>query len=889
MAEASKQEVLLREARDGLRDIGYQDDLLRERYQFTDILADAQSLREIDLAAFAQEPPSYRNSCIGVAFPPYDTTEAILNYCSLGAPQILALYPEADKVVRWKISANGRPIFLESIESSYLRGAIQSHKVDWNPTQILRAKSIRFTGEPVQLDFFDMGLVPTLEKLVFEKLDRLLRDVLAVCKSTYEEYHHTPLDYQALYRLIFRLIAAKLLGDRQFPGNWLDSNVQEVLSAVEHFYFQHDPTGFVLDDSNVQRIAWQKIRAAFSLQNLSVEALAYVYENTLVSPETRKQYGTHVTSPELAEYIVQNLPFEELTENERHVFEPFCGHAPFLTAALGRLRTLLPPGISTEQRHAYLVEMLSGMEVDAFACEIARCSLILADYPNPNGWRIENAGVFVSPDLDSCLAQAQIVLCNPPFEDFTPDDRKTNRSIRAANKAVEILHLVLQQPPKMLGFVLPRVFADGQSYHEARKHIASLYGNIKLVELPDNAFNYSDAETVLLVAYGQRTTQQMWHSITVDRKDYQQFLSSGKPTTRVAVPASFIEGGTQLWYNRLQPIWDALRQLPRLGDFVEVHQGLQYNISLDQHETELVSNVPREGFVKGLRVVTDNFEPYITTSFTYLSTDPKKMRRRAYKRPWEKPKVIANAARLSRGPWTIAAIIDEQGLVCYQNFHGIWPKENFSLEVIAALLNSPIANAYLSTHNAKRHNKLETVKQIPIPNLSSLQQHRLSALVREYTSYREQWRAEPELAEYLEGRCRGILRQLDAELLAAYDLPIHLERELLRYFDGYKRPGPVTLMQVQPSTTKKMYSAIVRVEDIKGQNGNKVVDAIIASWNPYETVHFPLTFLPEDLQKTLEPEMLLLARINIGAKKAEDLIFEDFELISEPESDERFA
>ncbi len=35
--------------------------------------------------------------------------------------------------------------------------------------------------------------------------------------------------------------------------------------------------------------------------------------------------------------------------------------------------------------------------------------------------------------------------------------------------------------------------------------------------------------------------------------------------------------------------------------------------------------------------------------------------------------------------------------------------------------------------------------------------------------------------------------------------------------------------------------------------------------------------------------MLLFAKVNIGAKRAEDLSFEDFELVPEPVSDERFA
>ncbi len=182
-------------------------------------------------------------------------------------------------------------------------------------------------------------------------MDKLLRDVIASCKSAYKEYHDTEPDYKALFRLIFRLVAAKLLGDRQYPGNWLNNDAQQVIKAVEAFYFQDIAPEAVLNDIQVQDIAWRHIRTAFSFRNLSVEALAYVYENTLVTPETRKEYGTHATPPQIAEYIVQSLPFEELAYDERHVFEPFSGHAPFLIAALGRLRALLPSDMDTKQRH----------------------------------------------------------------------------------------------------------------------------------------------------------------------------------------------------------------------------------------------------------------------------------------------------------------------------------------------------------------------------------------------------------------------------------------------------------------------------------------------------------------------------------------------------------
>src|SRR5437762_14243519 len=109
----------------------------------------------------------------------------------------------------------------------------------------------------------------------------------------------------------------------------------------------------------------------------------------------------------------------------------------FLTAALDRLRGLLPLDMSPEQRHNYFIQMLSGMEYDAFASEIALYSLIFTDYPNPNGWRIETANVFSSSKLNYYLSQAKIVVCNPPYENLSKDERQSVTPSYSVNKAVE--------------------------------------------------------------------------------------------------------------------------------------------------------------------------------------------------------------------------------------------------------------------------------------------------------------------------------------------------------------------------------------------------------------------------------------------------------------------
>src|SRR5207237_1813106 len=149
------------------------------------------------------------------------------------------LHAKDEIIVRWKILAHDEPELLETIDPAFLRNAIWAHQNEWNPEQVLRAKSIRFSSKPTQLDFFDIGLIPVIEEVVYRKLDRLLRDTLASCKVLYTDRHLTGPNNKALFRLIFLFVVAYLLGDRKHPGDWLSDNVQEVIKDVENFYFHN--------------------------------------------------------------------------------------------------------------------------------------------------------------------------------------------------------------------------------------------------------------------------------------------------------------------------------------------------------------------------------------------------------------------------------------------------------------------------------------------------------------------------------------------------------------------------------------------------------------------------------------------------------------------------
>ncbi len=82
---------------------------------------------------------------------------------------------------------------------------------------------------------------------------------------------------------------------------------------------------------------------------------------------------------------------------------------------------------------------------------------------------------------------------------------------------------------------------------------------------------------------------------------------------------------------------------------------------------------------------------------------------------------------------------------------------------------------------------------------------------------------------------------------------------------------------------------LLRITNVTDESNEKVVDAIIPSWNPRWAVRFPVSLIPSDLHDKLAPDIAFFAQVNIGAEKSEDLYFREFELVPEPVDDDGLA
>lgn len=767
----------------GLRAIGYQPESLIPDYSFADVLSETGDEQCVALAAFTHVPESYRSAAFGVITGD-DDADAVLRRRALGAPILFSI--GTDDVGVWRVGVKGKPRLSERVPLDQLDALFERNTNIWNPQAVHRAKSLGHTQPAYQLDFVDQGLMPAIEHEIEVKLDRLLGKVITQLLTGIDD----PQREEAVFRTTFRLLAAKILIDRQHPDatSWTDAPVRDVLAGIETYYHLDHVLRPAVDALTLATVetAWTTLRRAITFRNISSDSLAFVYENTLVTADTRKRFGTHSTPRQVAEYVVGQLDLSRFDPEDVSIYEPFAGAGMFLVAALRHLRDLLPDTLTGEERHAFLVKRISGAELDSFACEVAMLSLILADYPNANGWKIASRDLFEKDALKSDAAGKRIILCNPPWEDFNSEERQLypEMAAKSFSKPMAVLQTLIEARPEVLGFVLPQGFLRQKQYGELRQLLANTFDRIELTSLPDRIFQRAGLESAVIIATGPRDADtksfsNLLRSVEVTDRGRPDFLLAGKVTTE-RHRTKLVSSG-ELWIGALDDVWEYLADYPVLGDQAEVHRGLQW-----VSQSAGWSAVPKEGFAKGVFKPADSLHQFGITTTGFVDTrEESAYRFGPLTRAWGKPKVMVNVARRSRGPWRLDGALDASGLVPSQAFFGIWPTAtDLPVEAIEALINSPLASAFVLERASNQHLTNVVMKQLPLPKRGAL--HDVVAAVWRYREALGAATAHALRTPEFDQRLEALLIDIDAQLLKAFDLPPRLERRLLEAFRGHE-------------------------------------------------------------------------------------------------------
>ncbi len=767
---------------------GYADECLREASGKPESDATAPYL-----LAYCRPPFDVRTAAIafGVSPSPEESLQIVKGYQSTGAP--IAVLSVRENAEVWRQESD-TPAKIETFPADKLGSFFTAQKKNLSPQAVYRAKNLGQVNEHYQMEFVDAGLMPFLERNVGKQLGKLLMNVVSETFGDWKRVQgDTAQDSDLLLRSVFRLLAGKILCDkevRKFKSLSVSDPADILRLVTTHCGGVSDEGAFRPDALKLLTSASQRIFELSSLRDMSTESLGVIYEGAFISEDTRKRLGTHSTPPWLADYMMWQVEdwFREIPSEERIVYEPACGHGAFLVAALRMLQQFaFEEKRPYDKTAGYLRRMLHGADIDTFSLEIARLSLSLTDIPNADGWKLSHMNLFTEDPFAGQVPRPSLVLTNPPYEAFNKQERLDWKSTQYT-KYAEIIARTLPHIREngIIGFIAPRCFLTRKSEADIRKTLAIEYEILEIDQFPDKIFQYASSQPCVVLA--RRKKPKSFSKIRcghVSECGVDVFREHYRFESVQELDASDIvsEPNFNLCVPLLYALWGSLESSPILKDNADVGRGLDLRLDCSAkgngRTREILWSIDS-------KVLYHN-EPR-PRDVEFEDSDVLFWRSGA---STGRPQIVVNAARVRRNTWPIRALIDTKGLYVSTNLYTIRPKiKTYSVEFLWALLNSPLANAFVHSKSGKLHIIQETLETMPFPRIHA--SHDLEATVHAVKAY---FKAANTLANFddLKGMDKEELKQLrlqvDAEVLKLYDLAPRDERMLLDLFSGHKRPG----------------------------------------------------------------------------------------------------
>jgi hypothetical protein len=753
----------------------------------------------VALAAFANPPFDARSVCIVAIDGPIqpDTASACRK---TGAPIVLIC--DQSQIQWWKLGpVDVRPIG-NPFGAEHAATFFQENSGNFAPRNVYRAKTWARFNKQLRLPFVDVDLLPVVERDAGMAIKELVEGECTRLQHHLGWTDPDPSQGRWMLQTVFWLVSAKMLRDKGVEA-FSDLDLRDVRVVLDRVARHHGTPAIAVSRQRLS--ALEGVASAIAghpnLRFATTEALAFVYENALITKAIRDELGTHSTPTYLVDYLVGRLApwIEQIDVSQRNVFEPASGHAGFLCAAMRVLTELLPEEKSTASaRRSYLRSRIHGCEKDPFALEIARLSLTLADIPNPNGWDLVPGDMFETDVLERRSHGASILLANPPFMNFSAKERERYRlagfECRYRNKTAEMLRRTLPYLPNgsCFGVVVPQGFLHSRNAAELRREVLTQYEIDEILLFPDKVFAFSDMESAVLIGRkhlrGGRIHQVRYRRVrerTIDefRESYTASMERNVPQSR------FLTDGCDLRLPELEEVWNSLASLPyQLCDLADVGRGFSPMSEESRKGAQFYFDKFAKGRVPVFHVFPSGIGLHELPQEEWADLSDENIDRPRWGLTGDVPQVLFNYASSSRGPWRLKALIDRTGHAATKSFVAVRPKSSeLPLEFLWAVLNSPVANSYAYSHFGKRDQLEGTMRRLRVPDPSSSGAREITDLVKLYFASVEA--QETPLWEQGSGSPKEVLLRIDAAVLELYHLPTNLEREVLDLFAGWERGG----------------------------------------------------------------------------------------------------
>lgn len=483
---------------------------------------------------------------------------------------------------------------------------------------------------------------------------------------------------------------------------------------------------------------YESLSKSINYQSVDHELLGYFYETTLLkfdekkAKAARKKFGIYYTPRALSEEMVWSIPFECIPVDKRYVLDGTCGSGSLLLSACKRLEELVKYDRDDDECHRYLTEMIEGNDIDRFASEVARLSLLLYGLPYGNRWKIRTGDLLTI--RKSGLRMPYIILGNPPYEEKNEKGRKEQKAMLFFDKYLEWIC-----EGGYIGIILPQSFLQNESSTKQREKLLNEFDIIELWMLPGHIFE-NNCATVVVIAQKKKSFENLTKIkiLTKNRGSVGDYFQKHKWDFEFFVQMQDCWKKEKDFKISVSPIEDILQKIIKdnrmLGDITYNITGIKYPKELERFETERDGCVPFLGDAKDFTkyVISSQIQENIKYIRYHISKEEereinKDKDRLRLRRDYESvlkasEKVLVN---MSSTPGKIdgnGACIDERGYYpSFSFFVFVTKDQRISNRVICMLINSKLVNMFLRRKCVKRTAVTSVLRSIPVPEFSDIQ------------------------------------------------------------------------------------------------------------------------------------------------------------------------
>ena len=543
---------------------------------------------------------------------------------------------------------------------------------------------------------------------------------------------------------------------------------------------------------------YNDLNRSINYQSVDHELLGYFYESTLLQlsetkAETiRKEFGIYYTPRILSQEIVWSIPFESIPVDERYVLDGTCGSGSLLLSACKRLEELVSYEKTEIDRHNYLTGMIEGYDIDKFASEVARLSLLLYSLPYGNKWNI-HAGDLLRINK-SKIQVPFVILGNPPYEEVRGNSQKKQKAAAFLDEYLEWLH-----DDGFIGIILPESFLQNDSSVSQREKLLNEFDIIELWMLPGQIFE-NNCSTIVIIAQKKKVEDEKLTKIKVLVRNKESIRSYFKQRKW---DFEFFVNIQKRWKNEpkykisVSPVEDILQKIIKgkktIGDITQNVMGIMFPSNYNFSRMQFDGWIPYIANANNFRkyVISPQMRDNVCFFDYHMSEEEEKKIKKDYKglrlrRDYESIYAASNKilVKMSSTPGEINcinALVDEDGYYPSHSFFVLISEDKkVSNYVLCALINSKLINAYVRRECVKRTLTTNVVRSIPVPEFSDVQ---ISKIEQCYMSIKEACTSEDK------EKVEKIQKTIDDIIFEAFNLEQGEKEKIEKLFEVYTRDG----------------------------------------------------------------------------------------------------